>query len=413
MKPSLLAQHRQQLTLTPSLTHAIGLLQLSQSELLEEISSFCEKNTFLEHSSPSFFKANIMKNDIAGIDTSALYWDLNLYELNESIYQLAFELLGSVNEYGYSSIDFWSSISEYNALELKKWLKTIEPIGLGASSYQERISLICENHPIISHHHLNEALKDLLLNLESLKSHEQIKRFKKKHKLSPLEFEEIKKLTKFINFNPCLNFKDKENFPEVQKPDLIIYQEKNYFKVKLNEEIIPTLSLIDFSTDILQSTIFKQQINEAKSFIRIINTRFSTLLKVASIIVDYQQDFFKYGKIKIKPLILEDIALESGFHESTISRITTKKTIQTPFGIIELRDLLSRSIKKNTQLTSSVCSVKQIIASIIENENKKEPFSDQEITDILEKQGYQIARRTVAKYREQLRIPTSINRKLT
>ena len=148
-------------------------------------------------------------------------------------------------------------------------------------------------------------------------------------------------------------------------------------------------------------------------FLKNVPSYISTLLKVASIIVDYQQDFFKYGKIKIKPLILEDIALESGFHESTISRITTKKTIQTPFGIIELRDLLSRSIKKNTQFTSSVCSVKQIIASIIENENKKEPFSDQEITDILEKQGYQIARRTVAKYREQLRIPTSINRKLT
>ncbi len=413
MKPLLLAQYRQQLTLTPSLTHAIGLLQLNQYELIEEINSFCEKNPFLDYSPTNSINSQIIHDDLSGVNTSNLYWNLNLYELNESLYQLAFELLASLDEHGYSSNDFWSSISEYHALELKKWLKTIEPLGLGTSCYEERILLICENHPLISQHPLKEALINLLLNLNALKKNEEIKQFKKKYKLSSIEFDEIKKLTKLINFNPSIILKDKEDLPEIEKPDLIIYQENNFYKVKLNEETIPALSLIDIEFNHLQSAIVKQQLTNAKAFIRIINTRFSTLLKVASIIVDYQQDFFKYGRIKLKPLILEDIARESGLHESTISRITTKKTIQTPLGIIELRDLLSRAIKKNKDLPSSVSSVKQIIISLIEHENRATPFSDQQIADILKKQGYQIARRTVAKYREQLSIPTSINRKLT
>jgi RNA polymerase sigma-54 factor len=152
-------------------------------------------------------------------------------------------------------------------------------------------------------------------------------------------------------------------------------------------------------------------LQEARWFIKSLLSRNETLMKVATKIVEYQRGFLEYGEEAMKPLVLHDIAEAVGMHESTISRVTTQKYMHTPRGIFELKFFFSSHVSTDTGGECSSTAIRALIKKLVAAENPRKPLSDSKITDLLGEQGIQVARRTIAKYRESLVIPPSNERK--
>jgi RNA polymerase sigma-54 factor len=204
-------------------------------------------------------------------------------------------------------------------------------------------------------------------------------------------------------------------------PDLLVKLKDGEFVLVLNDEEIPVLGISPFFTQLVEEKPKKRElksyvntnVKNAKWFIRSIQQRNQTLVKVARAIVEFQRDFFMKGPKYLVPLTLKDIANEVGVHEATVSRITTEKYVQTEWGIFELKYFFSNSISGagSTGSRYSKEGVKQIIREIIEEEGQGKHLSDQKISDLLKKRGINLARRTVAKYRKELDIMSSYDRR--
>jgi RNA polymerase sigma-54 factor len=207
--------------------------------------------------------------------------------------------------------------------------------------------------------------------------------------------------------------------PQYVIPDLMITQKEGEFVIVLNDEEIPVLGVNAFFDEVLQTNGDKKEvkqfvtskIRDARWFIQTLQQRNKTLLKVAKAIVEFQRDFFLRGPKHIVPLTLKDIAGEIGVHEATVSRLTNGKYVQTDFGLFELKYFFSNAVagtnSKGIQYSKE--GVKAIVKEILESEQGG-TLSDQKITDLLEKRGVTIARRTVAKYRKELDISSSYDR---
>jgi RNA polymerase sigma-54 factor len=154
-----------------------------------------------------------------------------------------------------------------------------------------------------------------------------------------------------------------------------------------------------------------QRLQEARWFIKNLQQRFDTILRVARAIVERQRNFFLHGEVGMRPLVLRDIADELGLHESTISRVTNAKYMATPFGTYELKYFFGSSLATDAGGNASSTAVRALIKQLIAAEDPRQPLSDGQIADLLREQGIECARRTVAKYREALRIPTATLRK--
>ena len=190
------------------------------------------------------------------------------------------------------------------------------------------------------------------------------------------------------------------------------------WKVELNPEIAPKIrvnnnyaSYIKRADSSADNTFMKDQLQEAKWFIKSLQSRNETLLKVSSKIVAHQQGFLDYGDEAMKPLILHDIAQAVDMHESTISRVTTQKYMHTPRGIFELKYFFSSHVSTTSGGECSSTAIRAIIRKLVAAENAKKPLSDSKIAAILKDQGINVARRTIAKYREAMSIPPSNERK--
>ncbi|MFM1955848.1 MAG: hypothetical protein RIR20_668, partial [Pseudomonadota bacterium] len=153
------------------------------------------------------------------------------------------------------------------------------------------------------------------------------------------------------------------------------------------------------------------QIQEAKWMIKNIQQRFSTILRVSQAIVDQQINFFEHGDIAMRPLVLREIADELDLHESTISRVTTRKYMLTPRGVYELKYFFGSHVATEAGGACSATAIRALIKQMIAEENPKKPLSDNQLTEVLSKQGIVVARRTIAKYRESLNIPAANQRK--
>jgi RNA polymerase sigma-54 factor len=406
-------QQQLQLTLTPSLTQAIGLLQLSHYELYEEIDRFLEKNPFLTLESPAVFKevthdydyTTEINNHTAGSLTDYLHEQLILMHFDQHLYNLGCELIYELDESGFLNHEFFNKINSRDKAQLIEWLKELDPPGIGASCMTESLCWQLELK--------KDPLSPLLIEFLSQENLSRIslKNFQEQYQLSEKEIKNLSCLFHSLTFNPAEHFHQSDTVNLYQQPDLLVYKNNNRFEVKLNEELIPKLTLHRLEQKAFQERVLKELNQSAKYFIKIINTRFETLLKTATLLVNYQQDFFYYGPAGLKTLILEDVAQEIGLHESTISRIISNKLIQTPLGIFDLKILLSRGIKKKSGESVSTASIKEMLIQMIHYENPAEPLSDQQLTDTLKRQGFCIARRTITKYRKQLSLPTSVERK--
>ena len=209
-----------------------------------------------------------------------------------------------------------------------------------------------------------------------------------------------------------------EDTTEYIVPDVFVSKRNGRWMVELNPDIAPRLrinneyaSLIKRADASSDNTFLRDNLQEARWFLKSLQSRNETLMKVASKIVERQRNFLEYGEEAMKPLVLHDIAEEVEMHESTISRVTTRKYMHTPRGIFELKYFFSSHVATTSGGECSSTAIRALIRKLVAAENPRKPLSDNKITLLLEEQGIQVARRTVAKYRDTLFIPPSNERK--
>ena len=200
-------------------------------------------------------------------------------------------------------------------------------------------------------------------------------------------------------------------------PDVIVQRSGRGLKVTLNPDVMPKLRINDLYAQAVRgqrngsAAGLSGRLQEARWFMKNIQQRFDTILRVSKAIVERQKSFFTHGAIAMKPLVLREIADELGLHESTISRVTTAKYMNTPFGTFELKYFFGSSLNTDAGGNASSTAVRALIKQIVAAENPAKPLSDSQISQMLEEQGIQVARRTVAKYRDALKIaPTQLRK---
>lgn len=215
---------------------------------------------------------------------------------------------------------------------------------------------------------------------------------------------------------------------QIVVPDVIVQKSGRGWRVVLNPDVMPKLRINDLYAQALKqhrgaargsgddgggTQALASRLQEARWFVKNIQQRFDTILRVSQAIVERQKNFFSHGAIAMKPLVLREIADELGLHESTISRVTTAKYMATPFGTFELKYFFGSSLNTEAGGNASSTAVRALIKQLVAAENPKKPLSDSQLSHMLEEQGIQVARRTVAKYREALRIaPANLRRVL-
>jgi RNA polymerase sigma-54 factor len=195
-------------------------------------------------------------------------------------------------------------------------------------------------------------------------------------------------------------------------PDILVRKMSSGWTAELNPEIVPRLRINHLYANILRnnrgdpgSGSLRQQLQEARWLIKNIQQRFETILRVAQAIVERQKNFFAHGEIAMRPLVLREIADTLGLHESTVSRVTTGKYMLTPFGTLEFKYFFGSHVSTDTGGAASSTAIRALIKQLIGAEDSKSPLSDSRIAELLAEQGFVVARRTVAKYREALKIP--------
>jgi len=205
---------------------------------------------------------------------------------------------------------------------------------------------------------------------------------------------------------------------EYVAPDVYVMKKEGRWHVSLNPDIAPRLrinqeyaSLIKRADNSQDNTVLKDHLQEARWFLKSLESRNETLLKVATAIVEHQRNFLEYGEEAMKPLVLHDIAEIVEMHESTISRVTTQKYMHTPQGLFELKYFFSSHVATAGGGECSSTAIRALIKKLVNAENPQKPLSDSKITQLLEEEGIKVARRTIAKYRESLHIPPSNERK--
>ncbi len=342
-----------------------------------------------------------------------------LSQIDEAIISL---LIDSINEDGYleEPLDYFlSSIPkeyEVSIEEIESLLKLLQkqaPPGIGARDLIECLTLQLES---------KEESPIHILSIKVIKSHLNLlasRDFVKLKKILGCEDEvlrEIQKVIKSLNPKPGNIFSTIESHHFIQH-EVNVKKVKANWQVSLNEQAIPKLRLNHIYRDLIKNSQadsahhLSSQIQEAKWIVKNIQQRFVTILKVSEAIMKHQKDFLDYGESMMKPLILREIAEEVGLHESTISRVTSNKYINTPRGIYELKFFFGSSIDNSSGNELASTAIRAKIKEVIKQEDPKKPLSDSEIVLLLKNQDINIARRTVAKYREILNIaPTNLRK---
>ncbi|MGM0952068.1 MAG: RNA polymerase factor sigma-54 [Pseudomonadota bacterium] len=355
-----------------------------------------------------------------------LEWQLNLTPLNERDGAIAHALLDAVDERGYLT----STIEDIHAglmddadedpLELDEVeavlhrLQHFDPPGVFARNLQECL-LIQLNQLPPDTPWLRQArlVVTQFLHLLGNRDYAQLLR---RSRLKEDQLKDVLALITSLNPRPGDVIDQAE--PDYVIPDVIVRKHEGRWRVELNPEIAPRIrvnasyaGLIRRADSSADNTYLRDQLQEAKWFIKSLQSRNETLLKVATRIVEHQQEFLEYGDEKMKPLILSDIAQAVEMHESTISRVTTQKYMHTPRGIFELKYFFSSHVSTAEGGECSSTAIRAMIKKLIAEETPKKPLSDSKIATMLKDQGINVARRTVAKYREAMHIPPSNERK--
>lgn len=375
-----------------------------------------------DEDSPDFESRN--SSDESLVDK--LLWQLNLLPLSDRDRFIALSIIDAIDADGYLSTsieDIHEGLfdeADEDPVELDEVMAVLraihnfEPAGVGARDLAECLMIQLRQLPPETPW-LGQArlVIDHYLNLLGSRDYAQLMR------RSRLKEDELKSVLQLIqSLNPRPGEALLSENTEYVVPDVIVKKVNGRWKVELNPDIAPKIrvnngyaSMIKRADSSSDNTFMKDQLQEAKWFIKSLQSRNETLLKVASKIVSHQQGFLDYGDEAMKPLILHDIAQAVDMHESTISRVTTQKYMHTPRGIFELKYFFSSHVSTSSGGECSSTAIRAIIKKLVAAENPKKPLSDSKIADLLKEQGINVARRTIAKYREAMNIPPSNERK--
>lgn len=393
----------------------LNIISIPAIELKEKIEKAIEENPFLEYD----IKSNHNNLDINSIiENTASNSKESLFEHLKSQISIVFnnkkdielaELISTfINENGYLTISSEEiadilNISVKKADEIIKILKTLEPIGIAAKNISECLSTQLKNKENIDKNIKNIAINIVENYLNEL-SKKDYKYISSKMNISEENILEALKLIQTLEPYPAREF-DTTTIKYIV-PELFIFKENDKWQVKTNETFILPLKINKKYSKILKENnfnndILKEKKLEAQNLISTVNERKKSLKRVGEGLLKLQIDFFENGKEFMKPLRLKDLALETNLSESTISRISNGKYLNTVWGTFSIKYFFSKNIKAvNGELGSR--AVKEIIKRIIENSNAK--LSDEKIRLILKSEGIEIARRTIAKYRQSMNI---------
>jgi RNA polymerase sigma-54 factor len=336
-------------------------------------------------------------------------------------------LLDAINDDGYleESLEDIRSILphelEIEPIELEtalKHIQNLDPPGIGARNLSECLLLQLRhetNRGKWPSKTLSLALKIASDHLDLLATRDFTK-LKKVLSCEATELKDAQQLLTTLNPRPAANFTKLDEGHFIQH-EIVVKKIRGHWIASLNEDAVPKLRINQLYANLLkknkdQSNLsLNHQLQEAKWMIKNIQQRFSTILSVAQTIVDYQSGFFEHGEVAMRPMVLREIADLLGLHESTISRVTTRKYMLTPRGIFELKYFFGSHLSTEKGGACSTTAIRALIKQMISEENPKKPFSDNRIAEILSQEGIIVARRTIAKYREGLGIPPANQRK--
>lgn len=434
MKSSLGLQLKQALSLSPKLQQAIRLLQLSANELEAEIKAALDTNPLLEidhqfedsHWSAAYQERQDLHNFISEEPNlqDYLLWQLNLTPFSDRDHIIAITIIDAINDDGYLSLaieDIWLGIrsnypDQFNELELSEVMAVLhriqqfDPAGIGAGDLAE--CMLLQLNALEISPELQALCKTLIkdhLELIARKEYAQIKRI-----MQVCDKDLHNAITQIKHLNPRPGSIITATNIEYITPDISVEKNGSLWQVNLHAHISQSLrintnyaALMSNANNEFASASLRKQHAEAQWLLESIKNRNLTLLKVATYIVQYQNEFLEKGEAFMRPLTLQVIARDLELSESTISRITTRKYLLTPRGTYELKYFFSSRISADGGETCSSTAVKAIIKQLISEEEHEHPLSDQEITNIIEQRGINIARRTVTKYREALGIQSS------
>ena len=472
MKQSLQLKMGQSLALTPQLQQAIKLLQLSTLDLQQAIEETLESNPLLEReeegdaqsenqdsqSDVDFTAATAEENssDELPVDTrwedlmpssapppsspdgemgqfadrdaepetlhDQLHWQLNLTRFSATDHMIATAFIDAVDANGrltQTPEEILEALRDPE-LELDEVLAVLhrlqhfEPTGIFASDLRECLLLqlrqMDEETP-----HRNTAGAIANRHLESIATADP-RQLSRRLRTTPEDV--VGALNLIRSLDPTPGTSVGESTTEYIIPDVFVARREGHWRVELNPDIAPKLrinalysELVGQSGSASDKTFVRENLQEAKFFMTSLHNRNETLLKVASKIVAHQKEFLELGEEAMKPLILADIAEQINMHESTVSRATTRKYMHTPRGIYELKFFFSSHVATTEGGERSSTAIKALIKKLVQAEDAKKPLSDNKLCVLLEEQGVIVARRTVAKYREQLNISPSNERR--
>ncbi|MGZ5238868.1 MAG: RNA polymerase factor sigma-54 [Caldimonas sp.] len=463
--PALRTTQRQQHAVTPRLQHAVRLLQLSSLDFAQEVQEAMGRNPFLEVEEPSGdttpadgaaaspeadFKFGDQESsvtdqpyerdswqqtsssvrtqgaeaDVSALDLVAadvglrqhLRTQISVLPLAQRDHALACAIVESLDDDGYlrTSLEDLAATSgmvpeveEAEMLIALKRVQSLDPCGVGARNVSEclQLQLGC-----IDDEAEREAARRIVTDhLDRLAQHD-VNGLARLLKKSPEEIEAVCERIRHLNPRPGWSVESAAT--QYITPDVIVRKIRGRWTATLNRGVVPRVRLNQSYATLFQehrsakNTELAQHLQEARWTVKNVQQRFSTILMVAEAILKRQQHFLEFGPMAMKPLGLREIAEELGLHESTVSRVTNNKYMATPVGVFELKFFFSREMATASGGACSATAIRGVIKGMIEAENATAPLSDAQIARLLVRQGLQVARRTVTKYRQLLKLPS-------
>lgn len=336
---------------------------------------------------------------------------LNLSDIAPVFFPLAREIIGNLDESGYLAVPLNEiakryEVSLHDAENILKQIQQFDPPGIAARTLEECLML-----QLIRAGRQNSLLAVLVQNYLPLIAKNKLPFLIKKLNVSQdelnLALEELRKL----NPHPANMFKSIHM--EYIQPEVFVVPDGDEFKVQTNQNSCPRLMLSQNYLKMLEDpsvgedtkTYIRQKMTYGKMLIHSLDQRESTILRIAELITAKQYEFMRKGPQALLPMTMQELADKMGFHEATISRAISGKYIQTPVGLFRFKDFFTTGFRSDSGDEVSSQGIKELIRNLIDSENNSKPYSDSKLVDLLKQQGFDVARRTVAKYREELGIP--------
>ena len=352
-----------------------------------------------------------------------LFWQLELTHFSDTDRHIARLIIDSIDTDGYLTIsideihqqlDEQLEIGTDEVSAVLHRIQQFDPVGVAARDIRESLQLQLQQFDADTPW-LKEA-RILIRDHFGALSNRDYTRLGRKMKLATDDLQHVIHLIQSLNPRPGSAFDTEE--PEYIIPDVFVMKKDDKWQIALNTDSIPKVrinslyaSMIKRGSNSKDNNYLRDNLQEARWFLKSLQSRHDTLMKVASCIVERQQGFFEHGEEAMKPMVLRSIADSIEMHESTISRVTTRKYMHTPRGIYEFKYFFSSHVSTDSGGECSATAIRAIIKKLVAAENPAKPLSDNKMASVLAEQGIKVARRTIAKYRESLSISPSNERK--